>query len=140
MPLKRKQQSFNSTFKPRTSGLASGGRLATCSAKKRVADAAKRTAYKEVDAGSNGCCFTCRRWAELQHSHVLPQGMNQLLKAVPANIVLECPTCHLLWGEKLPEYARRYPEALAAKVALMKQVNRQRWAFWMLKNEHLLAR
>lgn len=114
------------------------GRLPPVSKKQAAANAAKKRAYKEVDAESTGCCFTCHRWAELQHSHIFPQGMNKLLRALPANILLECAACHALWGEKLTEYARRYPEAIQAKADRMQQIDRQRWAFWMSKNAHLL--
>lgn len=113
-------------------------RLAPVSAGLGATRRQQQRAYEVVDAEADGCCFTCKQWGPTQHSHLFPQGMNQLLKATAANIVAECPACHTLWGEKLPEYARRYPVALAAKVTLMKTVNRQRWAFWMMKNEHLL--
>lgn len=116
-----------------------GGRLPASSAKGRAAKWATSKAYAEVDATSNGCCFSCHRWAPLDHSHIFPKGMNQRLRALPANLVLECRACHELWGEKLPEYARQYPVALAAKVARMEQIDRSRWAVWMMKNDHLLA-
>ena len=114
-------------------------RLARASAPHRAGQAQQRVAYAAVDAESNGCCFTCGQWVALDHSHLFPQGMNKQLRANPANIVLECRPCHTLWGEKLADYARRYPVALAAKAERMRRLDRQRWAVWMLKNEHLLA-
>lgn len=128
-------------------GLARGGGTLQKSQLKKVSKAQARAnrqqqaAYREVDEGeTTGACPTCGKWAHLDHSHVLPQGMNKLLRANPLNIQMECRTCHDLWTFKMPEYARQFPKAIAEKARIMEQLDRQRWALWMMKNGHLLTR
>jgi len=104
-------------------------------AKKR----AQRRAYQDADIEKEGCCFSCKKWAALDPSHILPQGMYKALRAVAANVVGECRACHTLWGEHLPEYAAQYPDACREKVARMEQLSHSGWALWMMKNDHLLA-
>ena len=92
-----------------------------------------------TEEGKFGRCFSCKKWAHLDRSHILPVGMNDGLRLNLDNQVGECRECHTSWGENLSQYARLYPVALAEKVARMEVLDHWRWALWMGKNGHLLA-
>ncbi len=98
----------------------------------------QRAAYREVDEASGGYCLACGTSYGLEHSHILTQGRYQLHKANPLNIVMLCGrVCHPLWEHNKSGFAHRFPEAFAEKLRRMQLIDRQAYAFFMMKNPTL---
>jgi hypothetical protein len=107
--LKRTQQSFNSTFKPRTTTLASSGRLPAISPKQRAADAEKKRAYAAAPDAGQEWCTACGTAGPVEHSHILSQGNHARHRANPLNWLMLCRACHDLYEHKKAAFRRQYP-------------------------------
>jgi nitrate/TMAO reductase-like tetraheme cytochrome c subunit len=82
-------------------GLQSRSTLRPVSDKQKIALAAKKEAYKEVDKGAQVCC-SCGATSQLTHSHVLTVKQFPQHAANPSNILLECQDCHTVWEHNKP--------------------------------------
>lgn len=112
-----------------------GGPLAKVSKAKAAANRQQQRAYRVVEAGA--CyCQTCGATGPLDHSHILTQKAYPQHAANPLNIWLECRfTCHASWENDKQQYATDHPEAFAAKLAIIQQLEPQAHAFFLMKNE-----
>jgi hypothetical protein len=67
------------------------------SEKKKIANAAKASAYKKMDASHARHCTGCGSPDMLTHSHIIPVGQYPEFEAVEENIVFDCIACHDIW-------------------------------------------
>ncbi|WP_345227974.1 hypothetical protein [Hymenobacter koreensis] len=112
--------------------------LRPVSAKQRGAKGRLGNAYRVVDAGPRAC-FACGSSFQLTHSHTLTQKQFPRHAANPANVVLECIGCHALYEHNKAGYALRFPEAFAAKLATIRQLEPQYYALQALKHPNLFT-
>jgi hypothetical protein len=137
--MKRTEKSFNSTFKPRTTGLANGGRLPTASAKGRAEKAEMHKAYAAAPDAGQQWCSACGKAGPVEHSHILSQGNHARHRANPLNWLQfgKWCGCHRLWEDNKAGFAARYPAVFAEKMRRMKLLDAQAYAFFMMKNPTL---
>lgn len=94
-------------------------------------------AYRIVDEAAEAGCLACGCAGPLDHSHCLTQKQWPAHRNNPVNIHLECRRCHEKWENNKHAYARQYPAAWAAKMAVMQQLEPSYYAFFRMKNPTL---
>ncbi len=93
----------------------------------------QRRAYAAADP-ENACCAACGSSQHLEHSHHFGQGNYPQHRLNPLNFWLEYRACHALFENNKTGYATAYPDAWAAKWALMQQVDPKAAALFEMKN------
>lgn len=99
--------------------------------------ATKRAQRRAYQVAGGDACRACGSGERLEHSHHFPQGRYPEHRNDPRNFWLECRSCHDLFEHNKAGYAARYPDAWAAKWALMQEVDAQAAAFFEMKNPTL---
>ncbi|GAB2866174.1 hypothetical protein [Hymenobacter ruber] len=127
----------NSRLKRGTKPLQRHSRLAPVSATHRAGRVEQARVYKAVDAAESPWCLACGSPGPLDHSHCLTQKQWPAHKLNPANIHLECRRCHEMWENNKHAYARQYPLAWAAKMAVMRRLEPSYYAAFRMKNPTL---
>ena len=130
--LNKKQQSFNSTMKPRTKGLCKQSR------DRRRAQAAQAKAYAAADDAEQAWCSACGKPGPTDHAHLFTQGRWEQHRNTAQNWKRLCRGCHALQEDKKAVFAAKYPKLWAEMVEQMQQVDPQAFAEFELKNAHLL--
>jgi len=128
--MKRTQQSFNSTFKPRASGLCKESR------NRRRAKAAQSKAYAAADDAEQAYCSACGVAGHVEHSHILSQGRYPEHRNNPLNWLQfgkHCG-CHTCWENSKRAFAERFPAAYAESLRRMGLIDPAALAFFLLKN------
>lgn len=109
--------------------------LAPISAKMKTALADKKKAYAVVDAGPQICC-SCGDTNGLTHSHVLTVGQFPEHRANPANILLECQECHMIWEHNKP-LAKATQASWGQKMRIWAALEPQDFSRFQAFNPHL---
>jgi hypothetical protein len=99
--------------------------------------ATKRQQRRAYQSAEPSACRACGSWQRLENSHHFPQGRYPEHRNDPRNFWIECRPCHELFEHNKAGYAQRFPEAWAAKWALMQEVDAQAAAFFEMKNPTL---
>lgn len=132
--LKKTQQSFNSTFKPRASGLCKESR------NRRRAKAAQSKAYAAADDAEQVWCGCCGKPGPTEHSHHFSQKQQSHLRNEQQNwlVMGHYCGCHALFENNKAAFAAKWPKAWARIVEQMRELDPKAFAEFELKNAHLL--
>lgn len=130
--LKRRQQSYNSTFKPRASGLCKESRS------RRRAKAAQSKAYAAADDAEQAWCSACGKSGPTDHAHLFTQGRWEAHRNTSQNWKRLCRTCHSLQEDNKGAFAAKFPQLWLEMVGQMQEVDPKAFAEFTLKNAHLL--
>jgi hypothetical protein len=121
--LKRTQQSFTSTFKPRAKSLAPV-KKGTAATRRQASAACPLDAH----------CYACGTSQQLTRSHILTQKQHPRQAANPLNVLTLCWPCHEIWENQKGRFAQLYPEAWAEKLRRMRQLDANAYAFFCQKH------